>query len=194
MESSEDTPQPEPAGPPESGERPARPKRASWRSLPRSRKVSTIVLSALVSLGIAFIIVGVEGSVTGREQSRLPSEIEQIQPSLGDQVLNQANIFVDLIAGYTGRLIVDDYALVTVSTAQAEPAGASGAAPVTTIAFDPDAVRFDAGNNTLSYQPRPGGTIERFAAGRHTVKVVYWKVTESEANSYSYTWYFDVTA
>lgn len=172
----------------------AAPPQRGWRNLPRSRKISAFVISALVSLGLALIIAGVQGSVTGREQSRLPDEIEQIQPALGDKVLNQANIVVDLAPGYTGRLLIDGLAFPTVSTAEAEPAGATNAGPTTTIPFDPDNVRFDAGNNTLSYQPRPGGTIERFEVGRHTAKVIYWKIVDGEAQSYSYFWYFDVTA
>lgn len=165
-----------------------------WKHLTRSRKVSAVVLSALVSLGLALIIAGVQGSVTGREQSRLPDEIEQIQPALGDKVLNQANIVVDLMPGYSGRLIIDDLAFPTVSTAEAEPSGESASAPTTTLPFNPDAVRFDAGSNTLSYQPRPGGTIERFDVGRHTAKVIYWKIVDGETSSFSYFWYFDVTA
>lgn len=165
-----------------------------WAGHPRSKVISAMVVSAALALGIALITVGVGNSVTGREQSNLPSEIERIQPGLGDKVLNQANIVVDLAPGYTGRLIIDDVALITESTAEAEPTGASGAAPPTTVQFNPDAVRFDAGTNTLSFQPSPRAFIERFAVGRHLVKVVYWKVTESEASSLSYTWYFDVTA
>lgn len=170
------------------------PVRTRWKDLPRSRKLSAFGLSAAVSLGVALIVAGVSGSATGKDQSRLPVEIEQVQPSLGDRVLNQANLVVDLVPGYTGRLIVDELALETVSTAESEPIGATGLAPPTTVSLDPNVVRFDAGNNTLSYQPRPGGAIERFAVGRHLAKVIYWKLTESEANSFSYTWYFDVSA
>lgn len=162
----------------------------------RRQKIVAVALSAALSLGVALIIAGVTGAVTGDEQSRLPEEIERIQPALGDKVLNQSNIVVDLIAGYTGRLIIDDIQLTTQSTAQPEPGGA-GATTIptpTTIDIDPNLVRFDAGNNTLSFQPRPGAFVERFAVGRHTVKVIYWKITESEAQSYSYFWYFDVTA
>jgi hypothetical protein len=165
-----------------------------WKHLPRSRKISALVLSALVSLGLALIVSGIQGSVTGRERSRLPEEIERIQPALGDKVLNQANIVVDLTPGYTGRLIIDDVVFPTVSTAEAEPAGQPGATPTTTIPFDPNTVRFDAGTNTLSYQPRPGAVLERFEVGRHTVKVIYWKVVDGEAASFSFFWYFDVTA
>ena len=65
----------------------------------------------------------------------------------------------------------------------------------TSVALDDaTSVRFDAGNNVLTYQPRPGGTIERFRSGRHIVKVFYWKIAEGEKTALSYTWYFDVTA
>jgi hypothetical protein len=170
------------------------PQPRGWKHIPRSRKISALVLSALVSLGLALIVSGIQGSVTGRERSRLPEEIERIQPALGDKVLNQANIVVDLAPGYTGRLIIDDVVFPTVSTAEAEPAGQPGATPTTTIPFDPNTVRFDAGTNTLSYQPRPGAVLERFEVGRHTAKVIYWKVVDGEATSFSFFWYFDVTA
>lgn len=164
----------------------------------RRQKIVAVALSAALSLGIALIVAGITGAVTGDERSRLPEEIERIQPALGDKVLNQSNIVVDLIPGYTGRLIIDNVPLATQSTAQPEP-GSGGGSPTsmptpTTVAIDPNLVRFDAGNNTLNFQPRPGAFIERFAVGRHTVKVIYWKITESEAQAYSYFWYFDVTA
>jgi hypothetical protein len=161
---------------------------------------SRIIVSLVVLVGAGLIVAGVLGSVTGREQSDLPVEIERIEPSRGDKVLNQANIVVDLAPGYTGRLIIDTVALTTESTQQALP-GSGDATPTVpvpstpvTVAVDPNAVRFDAGSNTLSFQPRPGADLERFGAGRHLVQVIYWKLTESEANSYSYTWYFEVTA
>jgi hypothetical protein len=163
-----------------------------WRGQPRSKVISSIVVSAAFALGIALVLVGVGNSVTGRDQSNLPAEIERVQPALGDKVLNQANIVVDLAPGYTGRLVIDDLELVTESTAQAEPAGGSGAPPTTAV-FNPDVVRFDAGTNTLSFQPGPQSVIERFGVGRHLVRVIYWKQTESEVSSFSYTWYFDVT-
>ena len=160
----------------------------------RRQIVSAVFLSALLALGVALILVGVNGASTGRSQSSLPKELEQIQPALGDKVLNQANLSVDLMPGYTGRLIIDGLPFPTVSTAAAEPNGESFRAPTTTLPTSPDDVRFDAGNNVLSFQPRPGGTIERFASGRHYVKVIYWKIIEGEKSSYSYSWYFDVTA
>ena len=157
------------------------------------RPAAAVVLSLAFAVGTALILIAVFGSKTGRDQSELPAEIEAIQPSRGDKVLSQANIVADLVAGYGGRLEVDFQPLPTVNTREAEPTGSQTA---TTLprALDPNAVRFDAGTNILSFQPRPGAGLERFPVGRHFVKVVYWKLTEGEANSFSYTWYFDVTA
>ena len=139
-------------------------------------------------------MLGVSGAVTGRQQSSLPPQIEQIQPSLGDKVLNQTEILVHLVPGYGGRLLIDDVALPTASTQQVEPGSGATSVPATTVVYDPFAVRFDAGTNTLTYLPKPGARIERFSAGRHFVKVLYWKLVDGEVSSYSYTWYFDVIA
>ena len=184
----------EPAGQDSVDSAPVRRPLRPWSGQPRSKVISAMIVSAAFALGLALVLVGVGNSVTGREQSNLPDEIERVQPGLGDKVLNQANIVVDLAPGYTGRLIIDEVPLVTESTAEAEPTGASAGVPTTSVQFNPDAVRFDAGTNTLSFQPGPQAFIERFDVGRHLVKLIYWKITESEVSSFSYTWYFDVTA
>jgi hypothetical protein len=163
----------------------------------RGRRIdkSRLILSMLAAVGVALILFGVLGSVTGRTQSSLPDEIERITPSLGDKVLNQTNVLADFIAGYGARMEIDGLAIPQYTTFQEEPGGESTdvTAPPPTIA-DPTAARFDLGTNTLSFQPRPGAVIERFEVGRHFVKVFYWKLAEGEATALSYTWYFDVSA
>lgn len=162
----------------------ASPRRIDW---------TRVFLSVAIALGGTLIVIGVLGSRTGRDQSGLPDEIERIQPARGDRVLSQSDIVVDLVDGYGGRLEIDGVAVPTESTQQAEPGG-DGSAPVATAVEDPDAARFDAGTNTLSFQPRPGARLDRFEVGRHVVRVLYWKLTEGETRSRSYTWYFDVAA
>jgi hypothetical protein len=164
---------------------------ARARRIDRARLLASLALA----FGLALVVYGVLDAVTGREQSRLPPQIERIQPAAGDRVLNQAPVVVDLADGYAGRLEVDGVAYPTVSTQIAEPtgAGADAAAAPTAVETGPDSVRVDAGTNTLTYQPRPGGTVERFEIGRHIVRVVYWRLVDGEAVSRSYTWYFDVT-
>jgi hypothetical protein len=154
-----------------------------------------MVASAILAVAVGLIAYAVLTASSGRAQSRLPDEIEQISPADGDKVLNQVAVVVDLQAGYGGRLEIDGFVPPVVSTQQVEPSGEQpdSSAPVTTPVDGPDAVRFDAGTNTLSFQPRPGATIERFSVGRHMVKVTYWKLIEGEVNSRSYTWFFDVT-
>jgi hypothetical protein len=138
----------------------------------------------------------VTSAVTGRQQSSLPAAIEQVQPALGDKVLDQAAVGVKFVAGYTGTVTIDSTALRTIATAQAEPGGSGPVAPVTPISVDlpPDGVRFDSGNYALSFQPRPGAVIDRYAVGRHYVHLLYWKIIQGQASALSYTWYFDVTA
>lgn len=164
---------------------------ARARRIDRARLLASLALA----FGLALVVYGVLDAVTGREQSKLPPQIERIQPAAGDRVLNQAPVVVDLADGYAGRLEVDGVAYPTVSTQIAEPtgAGADAAAGDPVAVVEPDSVRFDAGTNTLTYQPRPGGTVERFDIGRHIVRVVYWRLVDGEAVSRSYTWYFDVT-
>lgn len=161
---------------------------------------SRLITSFAVVLGATLIFIGLIGSVTGREQSDLPDQIERIQPVRGDKVLSQSSLVVDLVSGYGGRLEIDGVPYPTLSTQEPLPVGAPGAsgpagsvAPVPLV-DDPNAVRFDAGTNTLSFQPRPDAEIERFEVGQHFVRVVYWKLVDGEAVSRSYTWYFDVTA
>jgi len=158
--------------------------------------VSRLVASVVLAFAVVMIGYAVVDASTGRDQSNLPPEIERIQPAAGDKVLNQTPVIVDLIAGYGGRLEIDGVALPTVSTQQQEPTGNTldPSTPTTVPVVDPNVVRFDAGTNTLSYQPRPGADMERFDVGRHVVKVLYWKLIEGEAAARSYTWFFDVTA
>lgn len=161
-----------------------------------------LIRGTIVIGGALLIFLGIAGSVTGRDQSNLPDEIERIEPSKGDKVLNQANLVVDLVPGYTGELIIDGVLLPTVSTQVGEPTGpaatdvtaSSVAAPTPVSPDDLNVVRFDAGTNTLSFQPRPGGDLERFAAGQHFVTVRYWKIIEGPQNDFTYGWGFEVTA
>ena len=56
----------------------------------------------------------------------------------------------------------------------------------------PPTVIYDAGNATLSFQPSDKSAIKEFTQGLHTVKVIYWKVTEDRSHSKSYAWSFNV--
>lgn len=161
---------------------------------PRRRRLDPglLLASMAISLGLVLVVLGVRGSVTGREQQGLPPEIESVEPIRGaTQVLRQSPVFVDLADGYTGVLVIDGLELPTVSldSVGAIAPGGTQPAPGAQVSL-PDAVLFEPGNSTLTYVPRQGGAVEQFANGRHQVTVIYWKVEESRERSLSFTWDF----
>ena len=61
------------------------------------------------------VILGFRSSVTGRKALALPPTIEDIDPVRGAvRVPSQTEVFVDLLAGYTGVLVIDGIELKTV--------------------------------------------------------------------------------
>ena len=108
---------------------------------------------------------------------------------------SQTEVFVDLLAGYTGVLVIDGIELKTVdpndlngqtdsSTAVQAVPGQQVSLPATTI--------YERGNATLTFVPTKGARIESFTQGTHTATVIFWKILESRARSQSYTWTFSV--
>jgi hypothetical protein len=129
--------------------------------------------------------------VSGREALGLPDEIERTDPIRNaERVLRQTQVFVDLADGYTGVLIIDGLELQTVDVGALADEAASDGKQVD----DPEinGVRFDRGSATLTFLPSDDTPIPEFSEGRHIVTVVYWKLTESRAQSQSYTWEFNV--
>jgi len=153
-----------------------------------------LICSMVIAAGVVLVIIGFRSSVTGRQALALPPTIESTDPVRGAvRVPAQTEVFVDLLAGYTGVLIIDGIELKTVdpndlasdngSTPSVVP-GQQVSLPATTI--------YERGNATLTFVPTKGAPIESFEQGPHTVSVIYWKVLESRAQSRSYTWTFSV--
>ena len=154
-----------------------------------------LICSMVIAAGIVLVIIGFRSSVTGRKALLLPPTIESIDPVRGAvRVPAQTRVFVDLLSGYTGVLVIDGIELKTVDpndlatndggTAPAVVPGQQVSLPPTTI--------YERGNATLTFVPTEGAPIEEFEQGSHTVTVIYWKVLESRAKSLSYTWTFSV--
>ena len=147
-----------------------------------------LVASFGIAAGIVLVVLGVSGSVTGRDQQRLPDAIEEIDPIRGAaQVPQQSRVFVDLQPGYEASLVIDDIALETVSLDEL----GGLAEPGQQITLPPKAV-FEPGNVTISYTPVEGGPIESFSTGLHTATVVYWPAVDGPGRARSYTWTFYV--
>lgn len=153
-----------------------------------ARKVNKrlAICSFLIAAGLLVVVLGVFSGVTGKEAQNLPKAIESVEPPVGAaQVPNQSRIFVDLVAGYTGELIVDGTLLQTISEDDLRNVapGEQGKEAFTTV--------YAAGNATLTFQPKPGAPIETLTEGVHEVTVQYWPlVNPSQASAF--TWKFNV--
>ena len=68
-------------------------------------------MAHVVALASGLVLVGwgVSSSVTGREALDLPEQIESVDPIRGSvRVPAQSKVFVDLLPGYTGVLVIAD--------------------------------------------------------------------------------------
>ncbi len=147
-----------------------------------------LVASMLLALGLGLVVTAFATASTGRDSDGLPDPIELVSPGPGDNVLRQTAVSVDLMAGHSGRLVIDGVELETVevtATAEVEPGQDVGEDILVT--------RFDPGSRILTYQPQEGALIASFATGVHEVKVIYWNNAEPE-RARSFTWQFRVTA
>ena len=153
--------------------------------------VRLMLASFGIAVGVVFVVLGINSSVTGREEQQLPDAIEDIEPIRGaTQVLQQARIFVDLLRGYQAVLVLNGVELETVSLDQLDN---NGSVPKPGEQIDlPRKAIFEPGNNTLSYTPVEGGPIERFETGSNTATVFYWRLDEGRGNARSYSWTFVV--
>lgn len=152
---------------------------------PEQRRL--LIVSVVIAAGLLMVIIGFNSSITGRKALALPATIEDIEPVRGAvRVPSQTSVFVDLLAGYTGVLVIDGVELETVdpNDLKSGPGGEQVSLPPTTI--------YERGNATLTFVPSKGARIESFTQGTHTATVIYWKVLESRQKSQSYTWTFSV--
>jgi hypothetical protein len=156
-------------------------------STPGGSRTKRIVASFGIAVGLVLVFVGLASAVTGKDAQKLPKEIESITPvRSATQVQQQEQIRVDLIAGYTGVLIVNGIELPTVGL------DTLAQVPGQQVSLPPEVI-FEPGNYTLSFTPTKGAGVEKFATGVNTVTVVYWKITEGRKFAKpGFTWQFDV--
>jgi len=159
---------------------PFRLRRPQWSLL----LVSLLIASCVVGIGYALSV-----AVTGDEAMNLPDEVEKVEPvpGAGAGLPAQTSVFVDLVAGYQGVLVIDGLELETVNREDLQDLTKPGKQielPPTTI--------FDPGNATLTFDPVEGSLIPSFTQGQHVVQVIYWKITDGRNKARSYTWSFNV--
>lgn len=146
-----------------------------------------VVASLTIAVGLVLIAFALVRSVTGDETTDLPSAIEDITPAPDAvQVLQQAQIIVDLAEGHEGRLVIDDVALATI---RLDELGSIDVEPGEQVEIPPGVV-FEPGNGTLTFTPGGDAPITTFDPGSHTVQVIFWRSIEGEERARSYTWTF----
>jgi hypothetical protein len=160
------------------------------RRRPRRRIDRGLLLaSAGIAIGLVLVALGVVVSVTGDEATKLPDEIESIAPVPDAvQVLSQTSVFVDLISGYTGVLVIDGVEIETIDLSDID---SSTVEPGQQVDIPPATV-YEPGNATLSYTPTADAPIETFETGLHRVQVIYWPIEEGRARAGLYSWTFNV--
>jgi hypothetical protein len=149
-----------------------------------------LTISIGISAGLVLFVLGARTGLTGRDATNLPDAIEQISPGQGDQVLQQSQIIVDFIEGYTATLTIDGIELPITRLDEVIATGKQ-IAPGAQINLPPTAV-FDVGNYIISYLPQTGAPIEELSQGQHTGSVRYWMIKDGENASRTYSWTFFV--
>jgi len=147
-----------------------------------------LTISIGISAGLVLFVIGMSTGLTGRDSTNLPDAIEQISPGQGDQVLQQTEIIVDFVEGYTATLTIDGIELPTTRLDEIISTGKQ-IAPGAQIDLPPTAV-FDVGNYIISYLPQPGAPITEPSQGEHTGSVRYWLIKDGENSSRTYSWTF----
>jgi len=149
-----------------------------------------LLVSAGVALGLVLIGMGLQSATTGREAQNIPSVIEEMSPGPGDQVVQQAQISVDLVEGFEASLEIDGIPLETTRLDELSAQGNSTLEPGAQVEIPPTAI-FDPGNYIISFTPQEGAPIEVFTQGTHTATVKYWKIIDGKAKARSFTWEFE---
>lgn len=154
----------------------------------RRPKMSMLLASLTIAVCLVAMGVALNIAVTGDGGQPLPGPIEKVLPVRGAvQVPAQTQVFVDLLPGYEGVLIIDGLELPTVSLDELEDANKPGqqiTLPATTI--------YEPGNATLTFDPSPESAIAEFSQGEHLVQLVYWKIIDGRSRARSFSWTFTV--
>ena len=154
----------------------------------RRPNVKLLLASFTIALCIVAIGFALSLAVTGDEGAHLPAQIERIEPVAGaTQTPAQASVFVDLVSGYEGVLVIDGLELETVNLGELR----DETAPGQQVKLPPTTV-YEPGNATLTFDPSPDSMISSFTQGQHVVQVIYWETVEGRGSARSYSWSFEV--
>jgi hypothetical protein len=151
--------------PPNGNGAPAALKRGRRRRTPREI-AGTVALTLAALAGLNLVIYGFVHGSSSTTTLDLPAALERLIPVPNSQIRVQDDVGADLRDDFTGVLVVDGNEIP-----------------------EDQLLRY-VGLGQVYFRPGEGKDLARFAPGRHSVTVVYWKQTEDRATSQSFTWQF----
>ncbi len=125
-----------------------------------------LLTAGALAVGVIVFISGFMSASTGRPEG-LPAAIVSFTPGPGDRVLRQVEISVELQPIYTGTLVIDGQ--------QVQPKYSK------------------AQLNILTFQAGPGAEITEFRPGVHSVRLEFWRQTETRESAQTYFWEFSTS-
>jgi hypothetical protein len=129
--------------------------------------ITLLVLACIAALGLA-----VHRTRSGEEtvdQTGGTGIVEQLIPANNSDVLQQAQIGIDLVPGWTGVLIVNGTEV-----------------PEDQLVRHPELYSF-------LFQPGKGQEIEQLPAGQNCAEALVWRVDQTRADARPVNWCFRVT-
>ncbi len=123
---------------------------------------------------IAVLLLVVAGSLFGLTRlSSGPSQpvdaiVESTDPKDGDKILQQSQITVDLLAGWDGKLSIDQREIPDDQLIRVREQG------------------------LIKFQPGPGKAFEYFPAGQNCMTLTYWQTATGPDQSFTKGWCFTV--
>lgn len=129
----------------------------------RHRTTLLALAGALALLVVAVIVMYPSGDPTA-----LPPPLESVYPLPGDVLAAQAEVVIELPAGYVATLVVDGR-------------------PV-----PPDEVVAVPATGTFRWRPGPGGALDHWDPGEHTVEVSWDRPLGQVPDPGAFAWTFRV--
>lgn len=126
-----------------------------------------MTLLALVGALVALVLAAIVFYPSG-DPAVLPAPLESVSPTPGDVLASQTEIVIELPPGYTAAIVVDG-----------RPVPPSEVVAVTAT-------------GTFRWRPGPGGAIERWEPGEHTVEVSWDRLPGQVPDPGAFAWTFRV--
>ncbi len=153
------------------------------------------VVIALILLGAVAVLVatqrGGEDAEGGGTACSNPAVVDNgWDPCPGARILRQAQVGVELLPGYDGRISIDG---IAIPEEQMQGAIVPGTAAYEALTAEERALGPRPNNkNVVKFQPGDGKVIKRFS-GQIRVNIRYWKQSEGEDNAQTLSYTVFVT-